>query len=229
MKTKTRSLQSQKTGAFTLVELLVVIVIIGILVGISVPIYTTAIKTAQMNTMMQNGRQIAIALRIYASDSDGLFPSTTDSSGAALVTSNDAFRDLIPGYLDSEKVFVTPRSKTGQKCDNKIEPIAECLKAGENEFAYIAGLSTTANSNWPLLVDGTDGTGKYTDQESDLGGTWGGVKQVVVNVDGSCSIVKTKGTGANRTLPRYNDDTKDALAVTEYMGSTTRLLEPARP
>ncbi len=223
------SLRRTRSGAFTLVELLVVIVIIGILVGISVPVYTTAIKTARMATSMQNGRQIALALRMYANDSNGQYPATNTAAGNPILTSNDAFRDLLPAYLDNEQVFVTPPSKTGAKCDNKIEPAQECVKAGENEFAYIEGLTTTSPSSWPLLVSGTDGTGKYTDQEGDFGGTWGGVKAVVVNVDGSTSIVKTKGTGASRIIPRYNDDSKDALALTEYMGATVRLLDPARP
>jgi hypothetical protein len=43
-------------------------------------------------------------LRAYAGDNDGAFPTEKNSYGEPIVTSNDAFRSLIPAYCDNEKI-----------------------------------------------------------------------------------------------------------------------------
>jgi hypothetical protein len=104
--------------------------------------------------------------------------------------------------------------------------VTEILKAGENHYAYIEGLSTTSESLWPLIADGADGQAEYTDVQSDLGGVWKGTRAIVINVDSSAHLIPLLGTGANRYIPRYNDPTQNALDVT-YMGGSAQLLEPA--
>ncbi|MEA3186909.1 MAG: hypothetical protein QOD99_739, partial [Chthoniobacter sp.] len=173
-------------------------------------------------------RQIGIALKCYGNDSGGNYPVDKNSYGEQIATSNDAFRSLFPTYLDNEKVFTVSRSKVGAKCDNKIEPEKEILRAGENHFAYISGLSTSSNSNWPVIVDSTDGGGHYTKVETDLGGTWKGTKSVVVRADTSAALVPLQGTSTARFIPRQDDATKNALDVADYMGTGAKLLEPAR-
>jgi len=213
---------------FTLIELLVVIAIIAILASIAVPVYTSAMMNAQMSEGLSNIRQIDVGLRMYSNDNGGNFPSTTNVYNEPIVTSNDAFRSLVPSYIDNEKVFTVSRSKVGPKSDNKIEPSTEILRAGENHFAYIEGLNVSSNSSWPVVVDSTDGSGHYTTMESDYGGTWKGTKALVARVDGGAMEVPLLGPNNKRYLPRYNDSTLDGLNVTDYMGSDVKLLEPAR-
>ncbi len=227
MNKKHRLNKKRRGCGFTLIELLVVIAIIAILAAIAVPAQQGAMIVAQQNAAVAQARQISIGLRMYGNDNGGSYPSGTNSYGEKIVTSNDAFRSLVPTYIDNETVFTVPRSKAGPKADNKIEPQQEILRPGECHFAMVDGLSLSSNSNWPLIVDSTDGAGSYTTDETALGGTWQGKKAVVVRTDGSASCIPLAGTGKKRFLPRYNDATKNALVVSDYMGAGAALLEPA--
>ena len=214
--------------AFTLLEMLIVVAIIGIIAGIAMPALQKSMQTAKMTDAMSKARQISLALRMYANDNDGNYPLKKNTYEEEIVTSNDAFRSLIPGYLDNEKVFAVAGSKAGPSADDQVEDAAHILQPGENHWAFVYGLTQTSKSTWPLIVDHTDGSGRYTTQEKQYGGTWGGTRAVAIYTDGSGRIVSTAGTGDQRFLPRTDDKTKNALAVTEYMGDDVKLLEPAR-
>jgi type II secretory pathway pseudopilin PulG len=208
--------------------MLVVISIIGILAGIAIPAYQHAIKVGKMTSAMNGARQISLALRMYSNDNDGTYPTKKNTYGEDISTSNDAFRSLIPTYLDTEKVFTVAGSKAGSTADEQIEDAAHILQPGENHWALVSGLTSTSKSTWPLIVDHTDGNGNYTTQEGKYGGTWAGTNAVVIYADGSSRIMPLMGTGDQRYLPRPEDKTKSALAVNEYMGDDVKLLEPAR-
>ncbi|MEA3213443.1 MAG: type pilus assembly protein PilA [Chthoniobacter sp.] len=213
--------------AFTLIELLVVISIIAILAGIGLPAMQGALLNAKITAAMGKAKQIGIALRLYSNDHEGAYPGGKDDKGDAILTANDAFRTLIPTYLDTESVFFVGGSKAGPLADNRIGSPSEILEAGENHWAYVSGLSGTSNSSWPVIVDHTDGSGYYTEKENTLGGTWKGTKAVVIRTDGSGSMPKLLGTGDKHFIPRADDKTKNALS-TDYMGDDVKLLEPAR-
>jgi prepilin-type N-terminal cleavage/methylation domain-containing protein len=213
--------------AFTLIELLVVISIIAILASVAAPVYSGIIINGKMTSAMNKARQIGLALRLYSGDNEGTFPTIKNSYGEPINNSNDAFRDLIPSYLETESVFAVPGSKSGPTADNQISPASRILERGENHWSYVNGLTATSNSSWPLIVDHTDGSGYYSDKENTFGGTWKGAKSIVITVDSSARIVKLMGTGQKRFMPRFNDKSKNALQL-DYMADGTRLLEPAR-
>ncbi len=212
---------------FTLIELLVVISIIAILAATSVPVYQSVMLGGKQTAALNNARQIGLGIRMYANDNDGTLPGEQQDGGASS-TSNDAFRVLVPTYIDSEAVFTVPSSKIGGKADNDISTPAKILARGENHWAYVAGLSTSSRSTWPLIVDHTTGSGYYSDREGDIGGTWKGTKAVVVHADNSARLVKLLGTGTRMYIPRADDTTKNALNLQDYMGDAVRLLEPAK-
>ncbi len=214
--------------AFTLIELLVVISIIAILASIAAPTYGIAVLNGKIAQATQSARQIGLALRLFAQDNDGAFPADRDDQGQSIMTSNDAFRQLIPAYVDSELIFAIGSSPVGKHADNNMAAPAKILERGENHWACIAGLNTSSNSAWPLVVDHTDGTGHYTDKETEPGGTWKGTKAVVVRTDNSAASIKLLGTGKSRYLPRHDDRQKNALDVRDYMATGAQLLEPAR-
>jgi len=209
--------------AFTLIELLVVIGIISILIGVAAPGLNNAMLSGKITQATAHARQVALALRMFAQDNEGNFPNDPK-----FATSNDAFRELFPGYMQTEAIFPVGSSPIGKKADNATEPETRVLERGENHWAYVQGLNTSSHPSWPLVVDHTDGSGHYGDAETQPGGTWRGTKAIVVRTDTSAATPKLQGTGKKRFLPRHNDDRKNALNVRDYMGEEAKLLEPAR-
>ncbi len=218
----------RKSSAFTLIELLVVISIIAILASIASPALIGALKNGKITRATADARQVALSLRLYAQDHDGAYPSETSDTGEKIMNANDAFRCLFPNYLQNEKIFMVAGSPVGKTADNNISSPAAILKAGENHWAYISGLNTTSNSEWPLVVDHTDGSGTYGLKETEAGGTWGGIKAIVVRVDTSSSAVLLAGLGSRRYIARTDDKSKNLLNVSDYAGQGAKLLEPVK-
>jgi len=71
----------QKRG-FTLIELLVVIAIIAILAAILFPVFAKAREKARQTSCLNNQRQIATALMLYAQDHDEMLPEAAVMWGA---------------------------------------------------------------------------------------------------------------------------------------------------
>jgi prepilin-type N-terminal cleavage/methylation domain-containing protein len=191
--------------AFTLIELLVVITIIAVLASIALPVFTTVqIKGAQTKAL-SNAKQIALALRLYASDNGGIYPSYQLSSGQPTTTTvanaNYAFAQLFPTYIQEERIFYVPKSawtptQPDEVTDNPPQDTPNnTLKAGENEWAYVLGLNDNSNPAVPLLADGFAGnTGVvtshvYTVDQSQKGGVWKGQKAIVVCADSSGNLM----------------------------------------
>jgi prepilin-type N-terminal cleavage/methylation domain-containing protein/prepilin-type processing-associated H-X9-DG protein len=64
---------------FTLIELLVVIAIIAILAAILFPVFAKAREKARQTSCMNNQRQIAVAILMYAQDHDETLPDASDA------------------------------------------------------------------------------------------------------------------------------------------------------
>lgn len=222
-----RPLRAPRADAFTLIELLTVTAIIAVLAAAVFPGVRASMRNAQMNAAMQNARQIAMALRNYAGDFEGLFPGAFDlDSDEEFSTSNEVFRGLFPDYVDSERVFAVAGSAWGSQVDGRADGDS-CLEAGENHWAYIAGLTTTSPSDWPLLVDGTDGSGTYGSIQTGRGGLWEGTRGIVIRVGGSAETVRLRGDRETRYLPRFGYPEENALEIEGYMGDGPVFLDPA--
>lgn len=224
---KTKQTETSRSSAFSLLELLVVVTIIAILSAVMVPAGSVVVGMAKRAAAAEHAKQIVIGLRAYSIDNGGRFPGGRNHYGQPIATSNDAFRDMLE-YVDyNEKIFTVSGSMWGATADLKTTSVGEMLRPGENHFAYISGVSPDARGQWPLVVDGTDGGGTYSEQVSERGGLWKGKYAVVGRIDGSVGSERLQGDGAVRYLPKFDDPSKNGLKVAAYMGKGARLLDPA--
>ena len=192
--------------AFTLIELLVVISIIAILASIALPAFVSVQTKGSQTKALSNGKQIALAMRLYGSDHDGIYPSyVVDANGVATTTpptnvasSNDAFCQLFPTYLKTENIFYVAKSAFCPTAPDEVMdatltvPSTDTLKSGENEWALVLALNDTSNPSVPLIADGfNDPAGhKYVKDQTLKGGVWKGAQAIVVRADGSSGAVQ---------------------------------------
>jgi prepilin-type N-terminal cleavage/methylation domain-containing protein len=210
------------TAAFTLIELLVVITIIGILAGIALPVFNSVqVKGAQTKALAQS-KQIGLALKLLAGDNDGVYPK--QNVPTALIStpgdSNTAFAALFPTYTQSETIFANKLSAyqtvtPDNVIDNPYQPShPQTLKAGENVYGYMMGLSDASNPASPLVFDGpADATGKYTNIQSKKGGVWSGTKAVVIRVDNSGSLENLDSTDYTVKAPDPSSSSSSKVNV----------------
>lgn len=110
-------MKMQRSNAFTLLELLVVIAVIGILSALLLPALSQAKENGRRTTCANNLRQVSVAIRLYADDyADALpvlpVPNPYPNGVGAY------YKQLVKGYLGlsgpaspTEKVFICPSDR----------------------------------------------------------------------------------------------------------------------
>lgn len=91
------------SGAFTLVEILVVIAILGILASILFPVFTRARDKGRQACCTSNLKQLATALHCYANDHDEMFPLDSDFGPGCF------WFERIQPYVRNEQIGVCPQ------------------------------------------------------------------------------------------------------------------------
>lgn len=75
-------MRSQVRGAFTLVEILIVVVILGILAAIVVPQFTNASEDAQAGNVATQLSTIRNQIELFRARNSGQYPAVPDGGGA---------------------------------------------------------------------------------------------------------------------------------------------------
>jgi prepilin-type N-terminal cleavage/methylation domain-containing protein len=213
---------------FTLIELLVVISIIAVLASIAVPTFAGVIERGNQTKVLNNAKQIYLALKIYAGDNDGSFPM--NSSGTAPADANEAFQQIVPNYVTSEQIFYVPKSAYTKKAPDENTSSGNALVAGENHFAYVYGLSDTSNSRLPIIADGfADTIGTYDTDETKAGGVWKGKSAIVVRVDGS-GKVETVDSASKQVKQSVGGTGKENIFTykTNWLGADQNAVNPKK-
>lgn len=235
MKTSLPIRHSHRAG-FTLIELLVLVAIIVVLVGLLRPTCTIHCgMRGRLADSLSNAKQINLALRMYAGDHDGKFPSTRADGKPSAVGdfSNQAFEQLMSKYTSTKKIFV---SKSSAWCKEPVVDAEQAdafrLKRGQNDWNYVTGLTDESNEAWPLIATATKSATDltYTNSKAAKGGIWEGKDAIIGFVDGSVRPMSGKEmdlTDKTKTFPKRKDTgTNIFIGTPEWLGTGRLILAP---
>jgi len=234
---------ARKLG-FTLIELLVVISIIAILAGLAFKAFPAAMKKARLTESLNNCKQIGLSLKMFATDNDGLYPANTLSTdgGATQGTplaagdfSNRALETLMPKYAPSKVPFINKTSAycKGAPNDTTVAD-ARTLRAGQNDWLYITGMTDSSDGRWPLIATATKSAGDltYTVNKNDLGGVWEGTDAVIGFTDGSAKQIAERDMNISTptsTTIRGPISANIFVATPDWLGTSAQILLPQPP
>jgi prepilin-type processing-associated H-X9-DG protein len=123
---------NNRSPAFTLIELAVVIATIFILGALTLRITSGVLERAKATKDMSNLRQIGIAIQTYLNDNDQILPATTTWPGTSTTPV------LYAKYIATRKVFQSPFDKRpGLETD--LAPVSHSINT--NMFAAAPGIS----------------------------------------------------------------------------------------
>lgn len=105
---------SGRRGAFTLIEILVVIAIIALLVAILFPVFSRTRENARRASCLSNLKQIGLGIAQYVQDFDETYPidaGNDDSGNWGTVYSGLSWVGKVEPYVQSHQLFICPSAE----------------------------------------------------------------------------------------------------------------------
>jgi prepilin-type N-terminal cleavage/methylation domain-containing protein len=138
---KTFSQCRSRPGGFSLVELIIVLFIICAAASMMYGFGSARRQRSQKVLCQDNLQKIYIALQIYAKDSHGQLPQSTNA-----VTAEDALDVLVPRYSADTSLFICPGGRDAALSSG------EPLRNGKISYAYYMGLRLEDSPNAQMVL-----------------------------------------------------------------------------
>lgn len=186
-----------RRNGFSWIETVIVTLILAVLLALAIPAaLRVRLQGAQMKDL-NNGKQIYLGLKLFATDNDGRFPWADFDpatggpalSGNKVSSSNAAFQNICPQYISQRATFYVENSAWTPVPPAQRTSAAPLTRPGENAYAYVPGLNVNSNAAFPLIADAFSKTvGVYSNVKGQKGSLWKGQKALVIRVDGSTAF-----------------------------------------
>ena len=173
-----RGLSRPSRGAFTIIELLVVISVILILAALIMPAIMQAQRSALATSCKSNIRQIVQSLHMYSQASSHFMPCRQTKT-----VSDDDLSPLFPRFAGSIEVFRCPASQYDHPKEGKHIQYKTSLRRSKGELAqlsyeypgeYVISRARRVDSKYAILAYDDDGRGVNVQTDVDAHSPEGG-------------------------------------------------------
>ena len=102
----------KRRGAFTLLELLVVLTVLALLVALLVPVFQRIVESGRATACLSNLRQLGSGLTLYLSENNNTMP-VLRTGRASLEEDVPVIDTVLAKYVGEPRVFACPADKAG--------------------------------------------------------------------------------------------------------------------
>jgi prepilin-type N-terminal cleavage/methylation domain-containing protein/prepilin-type processing-associated H-X9-DG protein len=149
---KGRAHDGRREGAFTLVELIVVIAIVAVLTALAIPASSRVIQAGKTSSCFSNLHQLGVALNLYLADHNQVMPML--AAGRKSISENVPVIDnTLTQYVNDPKVFACPADNAGLAAATGTSYYWNSALSGQTMTNLHFMLLSQSTSEIPILSD----------------------------------------------------------------------------